>query len=145
MDELRNPAETVSATDAERLFAAAANAMGGDRARPAGRNRVSIPVSVYDVPEQDPEPFEEMEDIYSFASSSAYIPSAVVFDRYEDDYEPSNEALEEEVAFSALEQALNRHREVYGDAARHRPRFHDYGFGRGISFDGPSYEDDEEE
>ena len=91
------------------------------------------------------------EEEYDFGATTI-IPNAVVFDyyddddeEYDDDYEPTNEELEEEVAFSALEQALNRHKEVYGDTRKgRRNRYHDYGFGMGISFDGPEYEDDED-
>lgn len=91
------------------------------------------------------------EEEYDFGATTI-IPNAVVFDyyddedeEYDDDYEPTNEELEEEVAFSALEQALNRHKEVYGDTRKgRRNRYHDYGFGMGISFDGPDYEDDED-
>lgn len=91
-------------------------------------------------------------DRFDFGATTV-IPNAVVFDYYddddeydEDDYEPTNEELEEEVAFSALEQALNRHKEVYGDTRKgRRNRYHDYGFGMGITFDGPdAYEDDDD-
>ena len=94
----------------------------------------------------------DRDERFDFGATTV-IPSAVVFDYYEDDYdeyddddyEPTNEELEEEVAFSALEQALNRHKEVYGDTRKgRRNRYHDYGFGMGISFDGPDYEDDED-
>lgn len=97
------------------------------------------------------EEFDDYDDRYDFGATTI-IPNAVVFDyyddedeEYDDDYEPTNEELEEEVAFSALEQALNRHKEVYGDTRKgRRNRYHDYGFGMGISFDGPDYEDDED-
>lgn len=86
---------------------------------------------------------------YDFAATTV-IPSAVTFDygeEYDEDYEYTDADLEEEVAFSALEQALNRHADVYGDPHRgRRSRYHDYGFGMGITFDGPSvYEDDEDD
>ncbi|MBQ8083062.1 MAG: hypothetical protein IJ241_02635 [Clostridia bacterium] len=94
--------------------------------------------------------YDDYDDRFDFGATTV-IPSAVVFDYYDDDeyddddYEPTNEELEEEVAFSALEQALNRHKEVYGDTRKgRRNRYHDYGFGMGISFDGPDYEDDED-
>ena len=95
---------------------------------------------------------DDYDERYDFGATTV-IPSAVVFDYYDDydeeyddeDYEPTNEEIEEEVAFSALEQALNRHKEVYGDTRKgRRNRYHDYGFGMGISFDGPDYEDDED-
>lgn len=91
------------------------------------------------------------EDRYDFGATTV-IPNAVVFDyyddyedEYDDDYEPTNADLEEEVSFSALEEALNRHKQVYGDTRKsRRNRYHDYGFGMGITFDGPDYEDDED-
>ena len=91
------------------------------------------------------------DDRYDFGATTV-IPSAVVFDYYDDyedgyddDYEPTNADLEEEVSFSALEEALNRHKQVYGDTRKgRRNRYHDYGFGMGITFDGPDYEDDED-
>lgn len=96
------------------------------------------------------EDYDDYDERYDFGATTV-IPSAVVFDyygdeedEYEDDYEPTNEELEEEVAFSALEQALNRHKEVYGDTRKgRRNRYHDYGFGMGISFDGPDADDEE--
>ena len=97
--------------------------------------------------------YDDYDERYDFGATTV-IPGAVVFDysddydeEYDDeDYEPTNEEIEEEVAFSALEQALNRHKEVYGDTRKgRRSRYHDYGFGMGISFDGPdAYEDDED-
>lgn len=94
---------------------------------------------------------EDNDERFDFGATTV-IPSAVVFDyygdeedEYEDDYEPTDADLEEEVAFSALEQALNRHKEVYGDTRKgRRNRYHDYGFGMGITFDGPDYGDDED-
>ena len=91
------------------------------------------------------------DDRYDFGATTV-IPSAVVFDyyddyedEYDDDYEPTNADLEEEVSFSALEEALNRHKQVYGDTRKgRRNRYHDYGFGMGITFDGPDSEDDED-
>ena len=91
------------------------------------------------------------DDRYDFGATTV-IPNAVVFDyyddyedEYDDDFEPTNADLEEEVSFSALEEALNRHKQVYGDTRKgRRNRYHDYGFGMGITFDGPDYEDDEE-
>ncbi|MBQ7228838.1 MAG: hypothetical protein IJS23_04420 [Clostridia bacterium] len=91
------------------------------------------------------------DDRYDFGATTV-IPNAVVFDyyddyedEYDDDYEPTNADLEEEVSFSALEEALNRHKQVYGDTRKgRRNRYHDYGFGMGITFDGPDYEDDED-
>ncbi len=89
---------------------------------------------------------------YDFAATTV-IPSAVTFDygeeygeEYDGDYEYTDADLEEEVAFSALEQALNRHADVYGDPRKNRRnRYHDYGFGMGITFDGPSYYEDDED
>lgn len=109
-------------------------------------------VRVYEPSEQAAEAPEEPER-YDFAATTI-IPSAVTFDygdEYEDDEEYddeelTNEMLEEEIAFSALEAALNRHAEVYGDPRKNRKnRYHDYGFGMGITFDGPSYDDDDED
>ncbi len=122
MADTKKPIEEVSMEDAQAMFANAAKAMGGSQGRSAGFRRVSIPVS---------------EPVRPSRVSSE--------EEYDDDYEPTNEELEEEVAFSALEQALNRHKEVYGDTRKgRRNRYHDYGFGMGISFDGPDYEDDED-
>ena len=95
--------------------------------------------------------FDYDDDRYDFGATTV-IPNAVVFDyyddyedEYDDDYEPTNADLEEEVSFSALEEALNRHKQVYGDTRKgRRNRYHDYGFGMGITFDGPDYEDDED-
>lgn len=95
--------------------------------------------------------YDDYDERFDFGATTV-IPSAVVFDyygdeedEYEDDYEPTDADLEEEVAFSALEQALNRHKEVYGDTRKgRRNRYHDYGFGMGITFDGPDYGDDED-
>ncbi len=163
MPEMNRPVESVSTETAEQLFASAARAMGGNRGRAVGYNRVSIPVSgaLYrelfpevDEPTTAFEPVaqDDWEEAERFDfRSTAYIPSAVVFDSYEDeyeedDYEPTNADIEEEVAFSALADALDRHADVYGDMGRSRStRFHDYGFGMGITFDGPSYFDDDEE
>lgn len=160
MSEMNRPVESVSTEMAEQLFASAARAMGSNLGRAVGYNRVSIPVSeevrrnyyTEAEPEEPTATFEPVpfgsEDRFDFRST-AVIPSAVVFDSYEeeydDEYEPTNADLEEEVAFSALADALDRHAQVYGDIGRTRPRFHDYGFGRGISFDGPDYYEDEEE
>lgn len=161
MSEMNRPVESVSTEMAEQLFASAARAMGGNRGRAVGYNRVSIPVSeevrrnYYTEAEPD-EPTMEMDSVPAIETedwfdrgATTVIPSAVVFDSYEeeydDEYEPTNADLEEEVAFSALADALDRHAQVYGDIGRTRPRFHDYGFGRGISFDGPDYYEDEEE
>lgn len=96
------------------------------------------------------EEYDDYDERFDFGATTV-IPSAVVFDYYgdeeydenDDDYEPTNEELEEEVAFSALEQALNRHKEVYGDTRKgRRNRYHDYGFGMGITFDGPDDDED---
>ena len=94
--------------------------------------------------------YDDYDERFDFGATTV-IPSAVVFDyygdeedEYDDDYEPTNEELEEEVAFSALEQALNRHKEVYGDTRKgRRNRYHDYGFGMGITFDGPDADDED--
>ena len=133
--------------------------MGGTGGRSAGFRRVSIPVPKPVRAEEstvvlDPVPVvSEEADRFGFGSTTV-IPSAVVFDRYEDEaygeeeeFEPTNADLEEEVAFSALEDALRRHADVYGDPRQNRRnRYHDYGFGMGITFNGPSgYEDDEDE
>lgn len=170
MSEMNRPVESVSTEAAEQLFASAARAMGGNRGRAVGYNRVSIPVSeevrrkYYPEPEPDeptteldPVPAIETEDWFGRGATTV-IPSAVVFDSYEEPYdepyeeayeeepfEPTNADLEEEVAFSALAEALDRHAQVYGDIGSTRPRFHDYGFGRGISFDGPDFFEDEYE
>ena len=166
MSEMNRPVESVSTEMAEQLFASAARAMGGNRGRAVGYNRVSIPVSeevrrkYYPEPEVD-EPTAEMEPVpvietedWFDRGATTVIPSAVVFDSYEEPYddsyeeeafEPTDADLEEEVAFSALADALDRHAQVYGDIGLTRPRFHDYGFGRGISFDGPDYFEDESE
>ena len=168
MPEMNLPVESVSTETAEQLFASAARAMGGNRGRAVGYNRVSIPVSetvrrdYYSVPEPD-EPTMEMDTAFVSQTedwfdrgATTVIPSAVVFGSYgeydeepydesyaEEDFEPTNADLEEEVAFSALADALDRHAQVYGDIGLTRPRFHDYGFGRGISFDGPDFYEDE--
>lgn len=237
MADPKKPLEEVSAEDAQAMFANAAKALGGDRARQTGFRRVSIPVSEPIRPEplakeppkveepvviapvetpaaeapapqknqskrkawylkkrkeeeeasvpiskeklaarqearlaaaaaepaveeaedvriyRAPEPEEEPEERYDF-SATTVIPSAVTFDYgeeydYEDEYdddEITNEMIEEEMAFSALEAALNRHADVYGDPRKNRRnRYHDYGFGMGITFDGPSYYDDDED
>ncbi len=99
---------------------------------------------------------DDYEEEYHARRSTPVIPSAVVFDYYEDeeddyddyddDYEPTQEDIEEEASFSALEAALGRHKQMYGDNSRKRGnRYHDYGFGMGISFDGlDDYDDDDE-
>ena len=163
MADLKRPVEEVSAAEAEQLFASAARALGGTGGRSAGFRRVSIPVPepIRPEPERaeestivlDPVPaVSEEADRFGFGSTTV-IPSAVVFDRYEDEgygeeeeFEPTNADIEEEVAFSALEEALRRHADVYGDPRQNRrDRYHDYGFGMGITFDGPAgYEDDED-
>ncbi|MGX8691424.1 MAG: hypothetical protein ACSW70_02295, partial [Eubacteriales bacterium] len=87
---------------------------------------------------------DDYDDDRYDSGATTVIPSAVVFDyyddyedEYDDDYEPTNADLEEEVSFSALEEALNRHKKVYGDTRKgRRNRYHDYGFGMGITFDG---------
>lgn len=153
MADPKKPIEEVSAEDAQALFASAAKALGGSEGRSAGFRRVSIPVSEPVRPEPLPEPLPEPEpdyEEYHARRSTPVIPSAVVFDYYEDedddDYEPTQEDLEEEAAFSALEAALGRHKQMYGDHSRKRGnRYHDYGFGMGISFDGLDNYDDEEE
>lgn len=54
----------------------------------------------------------------------------------EDEFVPTREELEEEVAFSALEDSLRLHKQLYGKAVESRQTaFHDYGFGMGINFD----------
>ena len=109
---------------------------------------------------QKEEELEEEESVstgYDFGGTTV-IPSAVTFDygdeyegediEFDDDeeYEYTEADVEEEAAFSALEQALSRHADVYGDPRKNRrARYHDYGFGMGISFDGPSYFDDEDD
>ena len=230
MPDIKKPVEEVSAEEAQQLFANAAKALGGNRARATGFHRVSIPVEepvrsnpvpktepvrpaeepvtvaeevaaaveapveetrsskrkawylrrrkeeeegavkisdkgrkeAAPLPEEEPvreyEPAvreydPEEEERYEFGAT-AVIPSAVVFDAYDDyegeedeeEYEYTGADIEEEVAFSALEEALRRHADVYGDPRKNRPnRYHDYGFGMGITFDGPSYEDDEDD
>ena len=98
-----------------------------------------------------PEPEEEPEERYDFAATTV-IPSAVTFDYGEEDYddyaddEVTDEMIEEEMAFSALAAALDRHADVYGDPRKSRKnRYHDYGFGMGITFDGPSYYDEDDD
>lgn len=210
MAETKKPVEEVTAADAEAMFASAAKALGGNRARPAGFRRVSIPVDepirpeplpttkaaaepVVIAPAEEPsvaspsrpqssrkawylkrrEEEEELEAAeaeapvieeaeeeeydrgYDFAATTV-IPSAVTFDygyeeedvAFDDDgeYEYTQADIEEEVAFTALEEALSRHADVYGDPRQSRShRYHDYGFGMGISFDGPSYFDEEDD
>lgn len=107
-------------------------------------------VRVYELSEPASEAPEEQER-YDFAATTV-IPSAVTFDygeEYDEEYdeeELTNEMLEEEIAFSALAAALDRHADVYGDPRKNRKnRYHDYGFGMGITFDGPSYDDDDED
>ena len=155
MADTKKPFEEVSAEDAQAMFANAAKALGGSQGRSAGFRRVSIPVSEPVRPSRisSEDEYDDYDERYDFGATTV-IPGAVVFDysddydeEYDDeDYEPTSEEIEEEVAFSALEQALNRHKEVYGDTRKgRRSRYHDYGFGMGISFDGPdAYEDDED-
>lgn len=107
-------------------------------------------VRVYE-PSDSHESSEVSSSGYDFGATTV-IPSAVTFDYgeeyedYDEDYEYTDADLEEEVAFSALEQALNRHADVYGDPRKNRRnRYHDYGFGMGITFDGPSYYEDDED
>lgn len=163
MADLKKPVEEVSAQEAQEMFANAAKALGGNKARSAGFHRVSIPVEKPMRPAEIEEPetvrtyepevreYEPEEEERYALGATTIIPSAVVFDSYEEydeeeeEWEPSSADIEEEVAFSALEEALNRHAQVYGDMGeRRRHRYHDYGFGMGITFDGPSYFDDED-
>lgn len=119
-------------------------------ARRAKETEEDDDVRVYE-PSDSYESSEVSSSGYDFGATTV-IPSAVTFDygeeydEYEEDYEYTDADLEEEVAFSALEQALNRHADVYGDPRKNRRnRYHDYGFGMGITFDGPSYYEDDED
>ena len=114
MADTKKPFEEVSAEDAQAMFANAAKALGGSQGRSAGFRRVSIPVSEPVRPSRisSEDEYDDYDERYDFGATTV-IPGAVVFDysddydeEYDDeDYEPTNEEIEEEVAFSALEQA----------------------------------------
>ena len=91
------------------------------------------------------EELAEDEDIRIAESRPSRISSEDEYDDYDERYDfGATTVIPSAVVFDYLEQALNRHKEVYGDTRKgRRNRYHDYGFGMGISFDGPDYEDDD--
>lgn len=147
MADYKKPAEEVSAKEAEEAFANAAKAFGNFGRRSGGFQRVAIPAED-PTPEETPAPVAEATQVITPVTASAVVEE--VEEHSEDlpeEYEPTADEVNEYIAFSALEDALNRHKDVYGTGEKQGRgrRYHDYGFGRGISFDGPSYWEDDED
>lgn len=93
-----------------------------------------------------------------YGATSVFNPPDFFYDddiSFEDDEDYEEEELTDDeinemIAFNALAASLDRHKDVYGDPRKHRRnRYHDYGFGMGITFDGvdnyADYEDDYED